>query len=148
MNKKNSIINKIIAILVVIFSFLKLGNFVSLLITIYHFKSLELKGKYVYPPAKDVFFNKWVFTTELVGFILYALLLNGGLKILRNKKGKKNIITMSLSIIFIYYPVVIISNYFILGRNSLAGLIPASFASLFLLFFIFYFLIFYKEEEK
>lgn len=147
MKNKTSVINKIAAILVIAFSSLKLVNFISLLFTIYHFKSLELNGKYISLSAKDTFLNKWFFATELIGFILYVLLLNFGLGIFMKKNVQKNIIRISLIIIFIYYPWVIVSDYFILGKNSLAGLIPASFSSLFLLFFIFYFSVFYKGEN-
>ena len=139
MNNKLSLIDKIIIFMLVSFSFLKLGNFISYLYSTHHIRYLEAQKKYIALSEKNVTFNSWIFISQLIGFILYTLLLAYGLSMFKNKQKKKDIIKLSFLIIIIYYPMVIVFNYFILGKNSLLGLIPTVFAIIFLLFFVFYF---------
>lgn len=141
-----SVIDKIAITLLIIFSFLKLGNFISRVFSIYHIKYLELKGEVVHAFGKDIFFNTWLFIYELIGFVLFVLLLTRSIGIFRRKKEKRNIIRLSLIIIFIYYPSVVISHCFIIGKDRLFFLLPIYLSIAVLLFCVLYFSIFYKKE--
>lgn len=129
----------VVASLAAVFSFIKILIFPQRVFYIFHIMFMELKGRYVSPYDKAYAFNTWISLSDFIESFLFTVLFYYIFLTLRGSDRKKEITKLSLSIVIIYYPVLLILNYFILGKNSLMGIMPVLFSSVFLLFLTIYF---------
>ena len=147
MNNKLNLITKIVASFIMLFSFLKMLIFPQRLFSILHITILELQGKHVSLYEKQYAFNAWILFTDLVESFLFFMLFYYILQMFKGQFRIKQIIFLCLAIILLFYPLLLILNCFMLGKNSLMGIIPAFFSVIFLSTFTLYLylLFFYKK---
>jgi len=139
MNKKMTLMKKIIILFIMLFSFFKILIFPQRLFDLFKIIARESNGKYISPYDKQSAFNIWISFTALIESLLFAVLFYYMVLILRGENKRKEIIRLCLAIVVFFYPVELFLNYLILGKNSLMGVIPFSFTAIFLLFFAAYF---------
>lgn len=145
MNKGLNVFQKIIISLFLFFSFLKILIFPSHIFSMIQLTVLKLKGEPLLHRYEDIVFSKWIFLTSLIESGLFLILFIFVMGMLKGKLFKRKVIYISLLTI-LYYPILLVLNYFILGKNSLLGVIPDFFSIFVLLLFTLYLVFFYKSK--
>jgi len=117
-------LRKILSIIIITFSFLKLCTFVSEIYLLCNMFFLKFSGKPVSSLEFNHFFNAYIFISSIAELILYIFSMKYAIGILREKPNKLRMLRVITIFLFVYYPLVFGINYFIYHRHNLMRYIP------------------------
>lgn len=136
----SKMMNLFMTLVLILFAFMKLGVFVSRI-----FMAITRKNNY---SGTSELFNSFMLFYEFFGFLLFLKLLFEGIIFLINNKIKSELYLVPIFICSVYYPLLVLFRYLVVGNRAFHFLFPIYFAEGVLIFLGLYFYIYSKITKN